>query len=326
MRLEIITNFLNRRWLRKSLQSLILLVILFFVGLTLYRNWTQIASYDWQIDYVLISISLVLVVLTMLLGASIWALILNYFSNSSSMIELIAIWLESQLAKYIPGGVWNLVGRAYLSQKRGLSNTTNIFLSLFLEQALLLMAQFLVVLILGVFTIDFLQNNIYFALLGMPTILAGIIVTHPKILKMCVNLLARFRSKTILLPTIQHLRIIGFMCLYVIFVILSGFTFFVFISSIYHLPFSTLPSIISIVTISFVIGFLSPLTPNGLGLREGIFTILLSQLMPLPVAIIIALTSRVWLMVGELLSAGLGTVLLNAYPNTDAPKKAALKP
>ena len=169
-------NQLNKSWIRKSFLVAVYLLILLFIIWTLHGNWSQIANYNWHVDYALMSASIVLVVLTMLFGAVIWSLILSHFSQKLALNELVVIWLKSQLAKYIPGGFWNLIGRAYLCQEYGVS-TTDVILSLLLELILLLIAQFFVILVLGSFIFGTLDNQIYILIIP---ILVGVMLTSPR--------------------------------------------------------------------------------------------------------------------------------------------------
>lgn len=299
---------LNQTWVKKLVRYAIGFVILTFIAFAIIKNWQQITNYDWHINYLLLFLSVLLIIVTTIVGATIWALILTGFSQKLSLAQLIAIWLQSQVAKYVPGGFWNLVGRAYLCKQQGHS-ITHIILSLFLETALYLLAQFIVILLLGSFAFDFLNNVQYPIILGI-IVLASLLVLHPKALTISLHILARFYPKKIELPDITPLNLARLLILYISFTILGGVTFYVFIISIYQLPLSRLPAIIVIVTISFVISFLSPLAPNGLGVREGVFALLLAQFIPAPVAIVIALAARLWLIVGEVLSAGLGLFLM----------------
>ena len=61
--------------------------------------------------------------------------------------------------------------------------------------------------------------------------------------------------------------------------------------------------------LAWVIGFLSFLTPGGLGVREGLLSLLLSSYMPAPQATLIALICRVWMLSAEIVLAGVAFVL-----------------
>jgi uncharacterized membrane protein YbhN (UPF0104 family) len=50
-----------------------------------------------------------------------------------------------------------------------------------------------------------------------------------------------------------------------------------------------------------------------LGVREGVMVLLLSAIVPVPVAAVIAIVARIWMVIGELLGAG-GILLYERWP------------
>lgn len=86
---------------------------------------------------------------------------------------------------------------------------------------------------------------------------------------------------------------------------LLGTAFFLFINSIYPVDFSQLIIVTGIYAVAWSIGFLSFLTPSGLGVREGILSLLLPTVLPPAVAMLVALLSRLWTLSAELSLGGL---------------------
>lgn len=86
---------------------------------------------------------------------------------------------------------------------------------------------------------------------------------------------------------------------------LLGTAFFLFINSIYPVDFSQLTMVTGIYAVAWSIGFLSFLTPSGLGVREGILSLLLTTVLPPAVAMLVALLSRLWTLSAELSLGGL---------------------
>ena len=86
---------------------------------------------------------------------------------------------------------------------------------------------------------------------------------------------------------------------------LLGSAFFLFINSIYPVDFSQLIMVTGIYAVAWSIGFLSFLTPSGLGVREGILSLLLTTVLPPATAILVALLSRLWTLGTELSLGGL---------------------
>jgi uncharacterized membrane protein YbhN (UPF0104 family) len=99
---------------------------------------------------------------------------------------------------------------------------------------------------------------------------------------------------------------------------LQGLAFAVFVRSVYSMPLTAFPVLGAAYALSWVIGFMSLLTPSGLGVREAAQTALLASVTPLSVSVALALLSRLWLMVGELAGAALGVAFGRLEARTSA--------
>ena len=86
---------------------------------------------------------------------------------------------------------------------------------------------------------------------------------------------------------------------------LLGSAFFLFIKSCYPIRMSDFFVVTSSYAAAWCGGFLSFLTPGGLGIREGILTLLLTENgFPPATATLVALLSRLWTLSAELLIGG----------------------
>ena len=91
-------------------------------------------------------------------------------------------------------------------------------------------------------------------------------------------------------------------------IILSIFTYFIFgvgnffaLLSIYNIGFNEFLNLSSFFTFSLLVGYLSFITPMGLGVREGVVTLGLSKITTLTNAGVIAIFTRIVLILSELL-------------------------
>jgi uncharacterized membrane protein YbhN (UPF0104 family) len=87
--------------------------------------------------------------------------------------------------------------------------------------------------------------------------------------------------------------------------VVYGVAFSGFVFSLHSMKLSTIPALTCIFAASYTLGFLFILVPGGLGVREGLLAALLSAYMPLPIATVISLLSRLWFTACELLCLGL---------------------
>ena len=68
---------------------------------------------------------------------------------------------------------------------------------------------------------------------------------------------------------------------------------------------------------AYAVGFLALLTPAGLGVREGVLVVALAPVLPAGPALVVALSSRLWMMLVELAGAAI-THLIARQPASAA--------
>ena len=79
----------------------------------------------------------------------------------------------------------------------------------------------------------------------------------------------------------------------------QGLAFALFVRSFASVQWTDTGVIAACYAFAWIIGFLSFLTPGGLGIREGLLGLLLANYMPIEQATLAALLSRVWMLSAE---------------------------
>jgi len=285
----------RKKILKRILQVLLIVVIFYFLVKNLYVNWGKIAEYDWNINYYFLTYSFVLLITGAILMALGWNLILRMLGGRLGYKKALKIFFITDLGKYIPGKVWTLVGKVYLCAKEGIpiAKTSASVVIQPLIQVISGMLMFLVSLPFWTKTSDFM-NNLY---LLLPLIPIGLILLHPAIMTKLLNfVLTRLKQKPIEL-NIKYRDILLILLLWCGLWTLTGVTYYFLVVSVHSFPVSWLPVSIGIFSIAGVSQFL---TPSGIGVLEGVLTVLLSLYLPVHIAILIALLARVWKTVAEL--------------------------
>jgi len=285
----------RKRIVKRVLQVLLIVVIFYFLARNLYVNWNKIVKYDWNINYYFLTYSFVLFVVGSILIALGWNLILRMLGGRLGCKRALKIFFITDLAKYVPGKVWTIVGKVYLCAKEGIpiAKTSASVVIQPLIQVIAGILIFLVSLPFWTKTNDFM-NQLYFFL---PLIPIGLIVLHPAIMTKILNfVLTRLKQKPIEL-NIKYKDILLILLLWCGLWILTGIASYFLIISIYSFPVSELPVVIGIFSIAGISQFL---TPSGIGVLEGVLTVLLGLYVPVHIAIFIALLVRVWKTVTEL--------------------------
>ena len=285
----------KKKIIKRILQVIVIAVIFYFLARNLYINWNKIAQYDWRINYYFLVFSWLLSVGGGFLIALGWNLILRVLGGRLSYKRALKIFFITDLAKYIPGKVWTMVGKVYMCKEEGVPvavTSTSVVIQP-LIQVISGLLIFLLSLPFWTKTSDFI-NNLYFFFLLIPL---GLLLLHPAIMTKPLNfVLKKLKQKPIELK-IKYSHILSILLLWCGLWVLTGITYYFLIISVHPFPLLNLPVTIGIFAIAGVSQFL---TPSGIGVLEGMLTVLLGLYFPLPVAILIALLARVWKTVAEL--------------------------
>jgi len=285
----------NKKIIKRILQVILVVVIFYFLAKNLYLNWNKIVDYDWEINYYFLTYSFILLIAGAFLIASGWNLILRVLGGRLGYKRALKIFFITDLAKYVPGKVWTMLGKVYLCEKEGIpiARTSASVVILPLVQVIAGILMFLISLPFWTKTSD-LMNKLYFF---FPLIPIGLIGFHSAIMTRLLNFaLVKLKQKPLELK-IKYRDILLILLLWCGLWVLTGITYYFLIISVHPFPLSFLPVTIGIFAIAGVSQFL---TPSGIGVLEGVLTVLLSLYFPVPVAILIALLARVWKTVAEL--------------------------
>jgi hypothetical protein len=301
----------NRKLMLRLLGIAIALLALSYMLRQLWLSWEQLRGLT--IQPVLAAAAVLSGMIALGNNAISWRGILLGLQQRLSISTSLRVWFFSQMVRYVPGNVWHLFGRLYLSQQAGV-NTRPASLSLILEVLYTLTAGLLVAALSLVFW-PRLDIILVFLLLLIPFL--GLCLVPQLFQRPLIWLLRRLGRSTDWLDfqrrdTLKLLPIYGISWLY------YGLGLHLLALSIYPLPIQTLPAVIGMFALGWIIGFLSIITPSGLGVREGVLSYLLTFVMPEPVAILLALLARVWLLAAELVCLALITVWSRLAPGEPA--------
>jgi hypothetical protein len=289
-----------QRW-RVPLQLFIVALILFFLLRALLGNWQQVASYPWHFRYHYLALSLILLVGTIFVWASVWKTMLSRLGEQLSTKDGIRIYILSNTAKYLPGSIWGYVGRAYMGYAKGLSQTA-VWLSSFLEVAVTVVASLILFSSSLILSPSPFSHRAFVYLAAVAAL--SLLSLWPPLFNRATNLLLS-RLHRPGRSSLGYLDMIFFLSMAFLIHAVIGLAFYLFVSAVMLLPSSALPSLIGAWSFSATVGLVSFFAPYGLGVKEGILSLLLSMYMPTGTAAAVALLSRVWSISGELLSMAL---------------------
>jgi hypothetical protein len=205
-----------------------------------------------------------------------WHCLLRSLAVNPGLRSSAGIYLAAQIAKYIPGNVGQHIGRIYLSTARGLPGT-KVVMAMLLEILLGLVVAALLSLPLAPMMLRYVRAA-SFSWTSLAVVAAGLAAIA------CLAAYALHR-KRLLVPLRNHLRdalreargsggakfLAGATALIVVGTILAGLALVALASP--SVAVMTVPSIIAGVALfcaSWILGFLAPGAPAGLGIREAI--------------------------------------------------------
>lgn len=299
----------RKRRIRRALGLLLAAATLVFLGLAIARNWEQITAYQWRVRPLELAASVLLLILAMVWGILVWHRVIRRFDAPAIRFTiLLRIWFLSNLARYVPGKIWQFVGAVQLGKQVGIGAPL-LLTSLLVHAGLTVVSAALV------------------SLLALPTLLselgtpaaagivaagvAGLAAVHPAVLNSALRLVPARLSGGGLEWRGSWAEGVRLLTMAVVAWLIYGAAFAVFADSIVGIPWSAVPAMIAANALAFLVGYLL-FTPGGLGTREAALALMLGPLGSLGIAAIIAVAFRLWLIAGEVVGAALAAALPGA--------------
>ncbi|MEO0083366.1 MAG: lysylphosphatidylglycerol synthase domain-containing protein [candidate division WOR-3 bacterium] len=282
--------------IRKIIGILIVLILFYYLGKSLYQNWQVIEAAKLSFNLYYLIISYVFILLNFLLAAYTWQRNLFMLKENISLITAVRINALATLPKYAPGKVWGILGKVYLAKKEGITEQASV-ISISLETILVLLGGVILFLLTASPVVKGKISYTYYLFI-IPICL---IITYPKILIGITNFFLRIFKRPLITFMPKYLQIIELLTLYTLSWVLQGIGIYFLIKSFYPIALNKVLLIAGLHAFSWVIGFVSIITPAGLGIKEGIFSYFLKFIFPSGIAILIALLVRIWATIAELL-------------------------
>jgi uncharacterized membrane protein YbhN (UPF0104 family) len=289
---------------------LLQLVLLLVVGWGIYDafaprlrelNWNDLARYRPAVLPLVVSTALLLTVYAM--HALIWRRITEALGNRPvELRSAMHVYFVSGLGRYLPGKLWQIAGMAVLAQRFGIPPLAATAASLLAQLGFLTMGMiFLAVLLPSQFGWEAaLAALVMIALASALFVIGG---THPG-RRLRHRLLSRFGPKVAdaatLLDRLTVSRAAVWWAAYGLSWVILGGAFVVFVNAFVPGSSEHVVRLMGAVAASYLVGLMF-FTPAGIGVREGLMLPLLAALIPLPAAVVVSITSRIWFTLAELL-------------------------
>lgn len=212
------------------------------------------------------------------------------------------IWSVSNLARYVPGKIWQIPVMAEMARREGVSPVAATGSAL-LNTVMNIAAGVAISLVLGWRWLDQIRSQARAVAIVLVVLAAIGLVLLPFMLPRIAAIVARLTGRNVELGTPSAKTLITAAAGNVVAWLLYGVAFMVLVRGVLgHAP-SAVPQYIAVFTASYVVGYLFLFVPGGIGPREWVMVTLLTslQLTTYKQGLLVAGASRVWLTVLEIL-------------------------
>ncbi|HEX8393726.1 MAG TPA: lysylphosphatidylglycerol synthase domain-containing protein, partial [Longimicrobium sp.] len=272
---------------------------------TINSNWAEMRRFEWRVHPGMLAASVAAHVLVLGFGVWVWSRVLRHFEHPPVPLgALQRIWFLSNLARYVPGKVFQFVAVAQLSRNAGLSGAV-LLTSMLVHTGITLMGSLVVAswtLSQGVF------RGVDPRWAGVAAMGAALVSVHPALLNRVLAAIPRLLKRDVIRWNGTWAQGAGLVALSVVSWGLYGVAYHLFVASLAPLPWRLMPQMAGVNALSFFAGYWSPL-PGGGGLREASMTLFLKPYLPQGVAAVLSLAARLWTIAAELIGGGAALLL-----------------
>lgn len=264
-----------------------------------------------HLDGILLAYGIMCFVVFFFIRGFIWYQLLHNAGYKLTFRETCYLWAFAEIKRYIPGNLWSFLGRSVTFSERGVAKK-DIASNLIIEIELLLLGSMVVSLfaIPFFFTIGFPVPT--FLLIGGSILILLLYTFHANWKK---HLSGKLRTTAdFLLPKSHPIQILFLILLSTVSFIFFGLAHYFAISSFMTINPQLVWQISGFCVFAFLIGYLSLITPSGLGVREAILVWGFSSLTSLATAGFLALFARIVFIVSEVIFVAL-TLLWHTVRN-----------
>lgn len=283
----------------RALQWALGLLVVGFAVRALARNWDQLRAQPLALrldpTYLVASVLLVWSMYALLIWA--WRVMLASWGQELDGWTAARIWTVSSLGKYVPGKVWAIAGMALMAQQAGVAAWAATGSAVVL-QVLAIGTGAALVGLTGTVTLEAAHPGARLAL-GALVVASAIgvgLVLWPPVVRRLLRL-ARVPAEAAMAPRPEGI-IVG--------IAANAVAWLGYGTALWLLARGILPGArleltrsVAVFTASYLAGFLALLAPGGLGVREGLFILMLQGPLGITAATALAVASRLLLTVTE---------------------------
>lgn len=288
----------------KIIGTIAMIISFVFIVRTFIKMDIDLSAISSGYQIIIIFLLASVMMLNLFLSSYSWKIIVEFFENKKvAFLPIMDVYSKSNIAKYLPGNVFQFAGRNVLGKTLEISQFS-ITAATILEIMFLFGTGLLIVVVFFINSLSRviklisereIYRNTFFAVLAIGIILAALVFILIKKKPMYIEITKRIISKEFIFIFIKLLVLysLGFLIMgcvyYVVFKIILDTT----------LSFGV---VISAAIISWVVGFAVPGAPGGMGIREAVMLLLLGSFASRDMVALGAVVFRLISIIGDVLS------------------------
>jgi len=243
------------------------LVATAFVVKTLASEWDRVRDSLADANYAFIALGLVCACVAMTFIAAGWKDVLGLLGDHHGRWRVIGWYYLGELGKYLPGGVWPVLGRGELARRGGVPRS-RAYASVGLSLASLYLAAAFVALVFLPFSLAG-GGHLGAEMLLLLLLPVGLAALHPRVIEPLLGLARRLSKRELEIPVPQWKDTVAVVARYVpawVFVAASTWAVARAID-----PNAPVSRIAFAAVLSWIAGFVAVPVPAGAGVREAVF-------------------------------------------------------
>lgn len=284
-------------WIRIA-KTLMMIAAVVFLGIALWAGIDSLQKEEFTLRPAYLAIAFIFCLLFFLMQSFGWHLALKKLGHDIGPGRASSIWFLSQVVKYVPGKVMLPLYRVMYSSRCNVPKTKTL-LSIMIELVLMTVSSALVFVALLPFLSQKLDDR--FALHSLVLCcVAGLVVIHPKVMNFGVNLALKIFKRNPVRIEFSYASLLWLLGFFIFSWAIYG------VSAVFNVLAVAVPweqgagfvlAVSAGFAISWTLGFLSFLTPGGIGVREAVLTAILAPFVSMGTALAVAVLSRlIWIL------------------------------
>ena len=285
------------------MQVVATIVVAWFVAQALLKQWHEVEGQPLELhpNWLVIAASALVVLAAYAVLIEAWRRILVAWNTSIAFWPAARIMSVSRLGLYVPGRIWQMTAMIAMAKSARVKPEAAVGSSV-LNTVVNIAMGFLVALVAGWRSFDAISQGRTGLSITLLVVVLGAIVLLPSALPLILGAARRVTGKSLTEVTLPHRAVYLAMVANIVAWLLYGAAFQLFVRGMTGATSGSFSDYVTAFAWPYLVGYLALIVPGGVGVREVALAVALGalHLATPPTALAIAVSSRLWLSVLEL--------------------------